>query len=96
VPETRATLPGCRSWYCQVAHNELPRDAQVHAALIALLKDRKPELATAPPERHDAPVSTSDTELRRQLTGKLDWMRMDSAQRRLFLDSLNSPPPQAR
>lgn len=95
VPASRAALPGCPAWYCQVAHNELPRDPAVHAALIAMLKGRKPALASEPPARHDAPVSTSDMQLRRQLTGKLNWMAMDSAQRRLFLDSLNSPPPQA-
>jgi pimeloyl-ACP methyl ester carboxylesterase len=95
VPHTRATLAGSRAWYCPVAHNELPRDASVHAALVALLRGESPQLAASPPARHDTPVSASDSELRRQLTAKLDWAHMDPAQRRAFLDSLNSPPPQA-
>jgi pimeloyl-ACP methyl ester carboxylesterase len=96
VPVTRAVLPGCRAWYCPVAHNELPRDAAVQAALVDLLAGRMPALATTAPARHDHPLSASDGQLRQQLTGKLDWSRMDSQQRRDFLDSLNAPPPQAR
>jgi hypothetical protein len=95
VPLARATLPGCRAWYCATAHNELPRDPDVHAALVALLDGRNPQLATSAPERHDALVSASDSQLRAQLTRKLDWTQMDSLQRRAFLDSLNSPPAQA-
>src|SRR5690606_8454595 len=96
VPLARATVAGCRAWYCEVAHNELPRDAGVHAALTALLAGHRPALADRAPQRHDAPVTTSDAQLRRQLTGKLDWMHMDMDQRRNFLDSLNAPPPAAR
>jgi pimeloyl-ACP methyl ester carboxylesterase len=96
VPVTRAVLPGCRAWYCPVAHNELPRDAAVQAALVDLLAGRPPALATAAPARHDHPVSASDDQLRQQLTGKLDWTRMGPVQRRDFLDSLNAPPQQAR
>lgn len=95
VPETRAVLPGCPAWYCHVAHNELPRDPLVHAALVALLGGREPDLPAAPPARHDTPVAASDDQLRRQLTGKLDWQHMDARQRRDFLDSLNAPPPAA-
>ncbi len=95
VPVTRATLRGCPAWYCPVAHNELPRDPTVQAAVVELLSGRRPSLATAPPMRQDQPVGASDTELRRQLTGKLDWAAMDPDQRRAFLDSLNAPPPQA-
>ena len=96
VPADRAVLQGCGAWYCEVAHNELPRDPAVHAALVALLDGGTPGLARTAPVRHDAPVSTSDAQLRRQLNGKLDWMHMDLNQRREFLDSLNAPPPAAR
>jgi hypothetical protein len=64
--------------------------------VVALLNDATPTLADHAPARHDAPVSTSDTQLRQQLNGKLDWMHMDMDQRRSFLDSLNAPPPSAR
>lgn len=95
VPVTRATLRGSPAWYCPVAHNELPRDAGVQAAVVDLLSGRRPALATAPPAQQDQPVSASDSEMRRQLNGKLDWAGMDPDQRRTFLDSLNAPPPQA-
>ncbi len=96
VPQQRAVLAGCRAWYCEVAHNELPRDARVQAAVLALLGGARPALADQPAARHDAPVTTSDTQLRQQLNTKLDWMHMDLGQRRDFLDSLNAPPPAAR
>lgn len=95
VPQQRAVLPGSRAWYCPIAHNELPRDPRLQAAVVALLAGRQPELADHAPARHDAPVSASDTQLRRQFNGKLDWMHMDMNQRREFLDSLNAPPPAA-
>lgn len=95
VPTARAALPGCRAWYCQVAHNELPRDPAVQGAVLDLLEERTPQLAAAPPAQDDDPVSASDSQLRSQFTGKLDWTHLDSAQRRAFLDSLNSPPPAA-
>src|SRR5690606_25776157 len=66
VPQERAVLAGCRAWYCPVAHNELPRDPQVQAAVVALLAGQHPDLADRAPARHDAPVSTADTQLRRQ------------------------------
>ncbi len=96
VPVTRATVADCRAWYVQVAHNELPRDPGVQAAVVTLLDGGTPSLAAQKPTRHDAPVATSDSQLRQQLTGKLDWAHMDMDQRRNFLDSLNAPPPAAR
>jgi pimeloyl-ACP methyl ester carboxylesterase len=95
VPVARATLAGCKAWYSPVAHNELPRDPAVHAAIIALLSGGTPQLAAAPPAHRDDRVTASDSDLRRQLTSKLDWNHMDSVQRRAFLDSLNSPSAQA-
>lgn len=96
VPQQRATVDGCHAWYCEVAHNELPRDPRVQAAVVALLNGEAPPLADRPPPRHDTLVDISDSELRRQLNDKLDWMQMDMDQRRSFLDSLNAPPPSAR
>jgi hypothetical protein len=96
VPMARATLGGCRAWYCQTAHNELPRDPAVQDALLDLLEERTPRLPATPPAQHDDPVSASDSQLRGQLGGKLDWPHLDSAQRRSFLDSLNAPPPAAQ
>jgi pimeloyl-ACP methyl ester carboxylesterase len=95
VPTTRATLAGTEAWYCRVAHNDLPRNPQVHAALIALLEEARPQLPGAPPVLPDQPRSVSDEELRTLFNAKIDWSKLDVAARRRFLDSLNESPPPA-
>jgi pimeloyl-ACP methyl ester carboxylesterase len=92
VPTSRATLDGCEAWYCQVAHNELTRSPVVHEALLQLLADAAPLLATSPPALLNNPHGASDTELRRQFCDKIDWSALDAVQRKHFLDSLNSAP----
>ncbi len=93
VPTARATLAGAEAWYCRVAHNELPRSPEVHAAVLALLEDSRPQLHGAPPPLADTPRSVSDEELRRLFTPKIDWSALDIPARRRFLDSLNESPP---
>jgi hypothetical protein len=78
-----------------VAHNDLPRNPQVHAALIALLEDARPQLPGAPPVLPDQPRSVSDEQLRALFNTKIDWSRLDVAARRRFLDSLNESPTPA-
>jgi pimeloyl-ACP methyl ester carboxylesterase len=92
VPTARATLAGCEAWYCHVAHNELMRSPEVHAAVARLLADEAPQLAGAPPPPPDRARVAGDSELRQQLTTKIDWSQLDPQQRRQFLDSLNSSP----
>jgi pimeloyl-ACP methyl ester carboxylesterase len=92
VPTARATIAGCEAWYCDVSHNELMRDANVHAAVVQLLNDSTPKLPGAPPQRIDAPRSVSDTQLRQQFTEKIDWLALNPAARRQYLDSLNAMP----
>jgi pimeloyl-ACP methyl ester carboxylesterase len=93
VPAARATLAGAEAWYCKVAHNELPRSPQVHAAVLALLAESRPELPGAPPVLSDPPRSVSDDELRLLFNTKIDWASLDVTARRRFLDSLNASPP---
>lgn len=95
IPTNRATLEGCEAWYCGIAHNDLPRDPLIHAALQRLLADEAPALPGAPPALFDPPSTASDSELRTQFVDKIDWSALDTAQRRAFLDSLNSAPPRA-
>jgi hypothetical protein len=95
VPTARATLAGTEAWYCRVAHNELPRSAQVHAAVVAVLGEARPQLPGAPPALADQPRSVSDEELRALFNSKIDWTRLDVASRRRFLDSLNESPAPA-
>lgn len=92
VPTARATLAGCEAWYCNVSHNELTRSPVVHAALLRMLVDQAPDLPGAPPLHPQSPRGASDAELRAEFPGKVDWTHMDTAQRRAFLDSLQSAP----
>jgi hypothetical protein len=96
VPTSRAVLTGCKAWYCNIAHGELTRSPLVHAALARLLGDEAPALSDAPPPAPRTPhFVSSDSELRRQFSEKIDWNRLDGEQRRAFLDSLNRAPPAA-
>jgi pimeloyl-ACP methyl ester carboxylesterase len=92
VPTARAVLAGCEAWYCRVPHNELMRSPEVHAAVVRLLADEAPQLAGAPPTPPVLARVAADSELRQQLNEKLDWSQLNAAQRRQFLDSLNSSP----
>ncbi|MEO6081308.1 MAG: hypothetical protein ABIQ86_16285 [Steroidobacteraceae bacterium] len=92
VPTARATLAGCEAWYCQVPHNELMRSPVVHDAILQLLADAVPRLASAMPALHNNPHGASDSELRGQFCNKIVWSQLDALQRRHFLDSLNTAP----
>lgn len=90
----RAVLPGCEAWYADAGHSDLPRSPQVHAALFALLDGRPPPLPPEPP-RPESPgrFHLHDTQLRREMTEKIDWAALDPAARHRFLGSLNEPAP---
>ena len=93
VPTARATLAGTEAWYCRVAHNELPRSPLVHAAVLALLSEARPQLPGAPPALPDLPRTVCDADLRALFQRKIDWSQLDANARRHFLDSLNESPP---
>jgi pimeloyl-ACP methyl ester carboxylesterase len=95
VPAARAGLAGCPSWYCPVSHGELPRSPAVHAALKALLSGRAPQLPVEAPDMPGPPVTMSETELREAFTARIDWAKLDTQQRRAYLDSLTRAPPAA-
>jgi len=95
VPTARAQLAGCPSWCCHVSHGELPRSSTVHAALVALLSGQDPQLPTAPPPLPGPPTTIAETELRRVLNEKIDWARLDTLQRRAYVESLTRAPPAA-
>ena len=90
VPTARSVLQGCPAWYCQIGHSDLPRSPAVHAALLQLLDGGQPDLAAAQPaDPTSASVQVSDADLRQAFTEKIDWSRLDPAQRQAFLRSLN-------
>jgi pimeloyl-ACP methyl ester carboxylesterase len=93
VAAARATLQGSPAWYCNASHNELSRSPAVHAALVALLSGGQPQLLDAVPPLAGSLRTVPESDLRRQFNEKIDWNRLDTAQRRAFLDSLTRAPP---
>jgi PGAP1-like protein len=92
VPTSRAVLPGCAAWYCDIAHSELPRSPLIREAVISLLLGTNPTLASqAPVVANPDPQRVSDSDLRMLFNEKIDWSRLDTAAKRRFLDSLNEP-----
>lgn len=95
VPTERAKLAGCPAWCCPVSHGELPRSPTVHTALVALLAGHEPNLPVDPPDLPGPPVMMPEAELREAFTSRIDWLKLDTHQRRAYLDSLTSAPPAA-
>jgi hypothetical protein len=93
VPTEHATLAGVPAWYCNAAHSELTRTPAVHGALLALLSGGTPQLPEVMPPLRGTLRTVAEAELRRLFTDKIDWNRLDTLQRRAFLDSLNRAPP---
>jgi pimeloyl-ACP methyl ester carboxylesterase len=94
VPAELAVVAGAANWYARVAHSDLPRDADIAASVVELLRDDR---CSRLPRSHDPdPIvrgSFTDTQLRRSCVAKLDWPHLSSEERRQFLDSLNEPLP---
>jgi len=94
VPTFSAAPTGIRAYYTRAAHSELTLDAQVAAAVIDLCKqgDTK-RLPRRWRSRAHAHATVTDTQLLGMSSGKLDWARLEPAQRQAFLDQLNEPLP---
>ncbi|MEJ0099112.1 MAG: hypothetical protein WDO12_04955 [Pseudomonadota bacterium] len=95
VPAARGVMAGCPAWYTNTAHSELTRSPVVHAALLALLGGRAPQLLDVLPPLRGTLGTVAESELRHQFNEKIDWSRLDTLQRRAFLDSLNRAAPTA-
>ncbi|HEY1283867.1 MAG TPA: alpha/beta hydrolase [Steroidobacteraceae bacterium] len=93
VPRAFAELPGARTYYTQVAHSELARDAEVAQAIADVLVSGKTRrLQTKWSNRSRAEACISDRELRGTHTQKVDWVHMEADARQHFLRNLNEPP----
>jgi len=94
VAVLRATLPGASNHYLRCEHSELPRSELVAAAVIDLLRTgRTRRLPQRVIIRKGRPTYVSDAELRGSLDRKIDWQSLRTAERRRYLQRLNSPPP---
>lgn len=94
VPTFSAAPEGMRAYYTRAAHSELTRDEQVAAAVIDLCKQGETKrLAQHWRSRARARATVTDAQLLGMNAGKLEWARLEPAQRQAFLDQLNEPLP---
>jgi len=97
VPLPLALLAGARHRYVDCGHSDMPLSNRVIRGTIDLLRTgRTRRFAASPPKRRASRKWVSDTQLRQELTGKVDWPHMTPRERRVFLDTLNEPPRRVR
>jgi pimeloyl-ACP methyl ester carboxylesterase len=93
VASACATLAGARSYCLRCDHGELPRNEQVAAALIDLLRQGSTRrLRAGVTGRHGRSSYVTDATLSRELGRKIDWYRLSIGERRQYLNRLNDPP----
>jgi pimeloyl-ACP methyl ester carboxylesterase len=91
VPVARALLPRLKTYFVDEAHGNLANNSQVIRAIIDLLRHgRTRELARRFVPRRSRPTGIDDARLRLVGAGKIDWRRLDSAQREAALKDLDA------
>ena len=94
VPLRSAELPGAAHFVARASHSGLVRSAQVAAGIVEILRTgTSSSLAPTARQRSGERIRLTDTELRQQHQGKVDWSAMSHDQRREFLENINEPPP---
>ena len=94
VPAFSARLDGAHTYYVACAHSELTRDPLVASAIADILSTgttRRLERRWSP--RNRATGRISDTALRLTRTTKVDLTTLEPDARRVFMQTLNEPPP---
>jgi pimeloyl-ACP methyl ester carboxylesterase len=90
VPVSLAMLPALETYFADEGHGELPKNEGVIAALVALLRgDGDCGLARRFAPCRGPLTHFDDQQLRAAETGKIDWRRLDSAQREAVLADLD-------
>jgi pimeloyl-ACP methyl ester carboxylesterase len=93
VASACATLAGARSYCLRCEHSELPRNEQVAAALVDLLRRGSTRRLRAGVTGHHGRSSyVTDAVLSRELGRKIDWYSLGIGERRQYLNRLNDPP----
>jgi hypothetical protein len=88
-----ARLPGARHFFVDCLHSDLPLARRVIDGTIDILRTGTTQLfASHAPQTLAARAHVTDSELREQFEGKVDWPHMTPEARRLFLDTLNQTP----
>jgi pimeloyl-ACP methyl ester carboxylesterase len=94
VPAASARLAGATAYYVSCAHSELTRDPLVANAVAEILRSGSTRrLARRWSPRNRASGRISDAALRLTHTEKVDLTTLDPDARRVFMQTLNEPPP---
>jgi hypothetical protein len=94
VPAVSARLEGAHTYYVSCVHSDLTRDPLVASAVADILKTGATRrLARRWSPRNRAVGRISDSALRLTHTEKLDLTTLDADARRVYMQSLNEPPP---
>ncbi len=92
VPLTLARWQGAQHWHANEAHGKLPRNAQVCASVVELLRTETTTLLPAEYRAdHQVIQRVSERELRTALCGKVRWDQLPMNERRDLLEPLISP-----
>ena len=94
VPAASARLAGATTYYVARAHSELTRDPLVANAVAEILRTgstRRLARRWGPRNRDSGRIS--DSALRLTHTEKVDLTTLDPDARRVFMQTLNEPPP---
>jgi pimeloyl-ACP methyl ester carboxylesterase len=90
VPVAMALVPRLKTYFVEESHGNLANNPAVIRAIIDLMqRGSTRELARRFAPKRDRLTRTSDTALRRVGRGKIDWRRLDSAQREAALADLD-------
>jgi pimeloyl-ACP methyl ester carboxylesterase len=91
VPVSLATLPTLETYFADEGHGELPNNPRIITAIVALLRGGHGGCGL--PQRFSPfkePLTRfDDAQLRAAEAGKIDWRRLDSAQREAVLADLD-------
>ena len=90
VPVRLAVLPALATYYADETHGELPNNPRIISAIVALLRGRgECGLARRFAPSQEPLTRFDDAQLRAVEAAKIDWRRLDSAQREAVLAELD-------
>jgi pimeloyl-ACP methyl ester carboxylesterase len=92
VPLAMAELPGLETYYAEESHGNLASSPAVIEAILDLIRGKSPRGLAARCALPAAPEQCiDDVQLRTLDAAKIDWRRLDSAQREAVMADLDGP-----
>jgi hypothetical protein len=92
VPLAMAQVPGLETFYAEESHGNLASNPRIIDAILDLIRagttSRLPDRCAPQPVSEER---TDDVQLRAVDAAKIDWRRLDSAQREAVMADLDGP-----